>query len=107
MLLQAIGSNSGDGMPELSEADMVIFLGDFNYRLDGITYDEARDFITQRCFDYLRERDQLRLEMEDGNVFQGMREAVISFPPTYKFEKHQPGFAGTLYENFESLYLLS
>ncbi|GLT45423.1 hypothetical protein SLA2020_192540 [Shorea laevis] len=90
----AIGSNSGDGMPELSEADMVIFLGDFNYRLDGISYDEARDFITQRCFDYLRERDQLRLEMEAGNVFQGMREAVISFPPTYKFEKHQRGFAG-------------
>ncbi|KAF2292030.1 hypothetical protein GH714_000246 [Hevea brasiliensis] len=89
-----MGANSSEGMPELSEADMVIFLGDFNYRLGGISYDEARDFISQRCFDWLRERDQLRAEMEDGNVFQGMREAVIRFPPTYKFDKHQPGLAG-------------
>ncbi|XP_051121330.1 type II inositol polyphosphate 5-phosphatase 15-like isoform X2 [Andrographis paniculata] len=90
----AMGINSTEGMPELSEADMVIFLGDFNYRLDGISYDEARDFISQRSFDWLRERDQLQAEMKAGNVFQGMREAVIRFPPTYKFEKHQPGLAG-------------
>ncbi|XP_015572218.1 type II inositol polyphosphate 5-phosphatase 15 isoform X2 [Ricinus communis] len=89
-----MGSNSAEGMPDLSEADMVIFLGDFNYRLDDISYDEARDFISQRCFDWLRERDQLRAEMEAGNVFQGMREAIIRFPPTYKFDKHQPGLAG-------------
>jgi len=81
-------------MPELSEADMVVFLGDFNYRLDDISYDEARDFVSQRCFDWLRERDQLRAEMEAGNVFQGMREAIITFPPTYKFERHQAGLAG-------------
>ncbi|KAK6144920.1 hypothetical protein DH2020_021740 [Rehmannia glutinosa] len=68
--------------------------GDFNYRLDGISYDEARDFVSQRCFDWLRERDQLQAEMKAGNVFQGMREAIIKFPPTYKFEKHQPGLAG-------------
>ncbi|PRQ41481.1 putative phosphoinositide 5-phosphatase transcription factor WD40-like family [Rosa chinensis] len=90
----AIGNNSVEGMPELSEADMVIFLGDFNYRLDGISYDEARDFVSQRCFDWLRERDQLRVEMAAGNVFQGMREANITFPPTYKFERHQAGLAG-------------
>lgn len=94
--LQVIGSQPVLGMPELSEADMVVFLGDFNYRLDGISYDEARDFISQRSFDWLRERDQLQAEMKSGNVFQGMREAVISFPPTYKFEKHQPGLAGTI-----------
>lgn len=89
-----MGINSMDVMPELSEADMVVFVGDFNYRLDSISYDEARDFVSQRCFDWLRERDQLRAEMKAGNVFQGMREAVIKFPPTYKFEKHQPGLAG-------------
>lgn len=87
-------ANSVEGTPELSEADMVVFLGDFNYRLDGISYDEARDFVSQRCFDWLKERDQLRAEMEAGNVFQGMREAVVRFPPTYKFEKHRAGLAG-------------
>ncbi|XP_057962460.1 type II inositol polyphosphate 5-phosphatase 15 isoform X2 [Malania oleifera] len=89
-----LGAQTFEGMPELSEADMVVFLGDFNYRLHGTSYDEARDFVSQRCFDWLKERDQLRAEMEAGNVFQGMREAVIGFPPTYKFEKHQPGLAG-------------
>ncbi|PIN20389.1 Phosphoinositide 5-phosphatase [Handroanthus impetiginosus] len=90
----AMGINPVEGMPELSEADMVVFLGDFNYRLDGISYDEARDFVSQRCFDWLRERDQLRAEMRAGNVFQGMREAAIKFPPTYKFERHQAGLGG-------------
>lgn len=96
MFVQAMAINPVDGIPELSEADMVVFLGDFNYRLDGITYDEARDFVSQRCFDWLRERDQLRAEMKAGNVFQGMREAIIRFPPTYKFERHQAGLAGML-----------
>ncbi|XWS58889.1 hypothetical protein CRYUN_Cryun08bG0073700 [Craigia yunnanensis] len=89
-----MGVQSLEGMPELSEADMVVFLGDFNYRLDGVSYDEARDFISQRSFDWLRERDQLRAEMEAGNVFQGMREAVITFAPTYKFDKHIAGLSG-------------
>lgn len=73
---------------------MIVLLGDLNYRLDDISYDEARDFVSQRCFDWLRERDQLRAEMEAGNAFQGMREAIITFPPTYKFERHQAGLAG-------------
>ncbi|XP_043715231.1 type I inositol polyphosphate 5-phosphatase 12-like isoform X2 [Telopea speciosissima] len=89
-----VSAHSEDGRPELSEADMVVFLGDFNYRLHGISYDEARDFVSQRCFDWLRERDQLRAEMKAGKVFQGMREGIIRFPPTYKFERHQAGLGG-------------
>ncbi|XP_054815742.1 type I inositol polyphosphate 5-phosphatase 12 isoform X2 [Prosopis cineraria] len=86
--------NSEEAKPELAEADMVVFFGDFNYRLFGISYDEARDFVSQRCFDWLREKDQLRAEMKAGKVFQGMREAIIKFPPTYKFERHKTGLAG-------------
>ncbi|XP_021854125.2 type I inositol polyphosphate 5-phosphatase 13 isoform X2 [Spinacia oleracea] len=87
------GSNSEE-RTDLSEADMVVFLGDFNYRLFGISYDEARDFVSQRSFDWLREKDQLRAEMKAGKVFQGMREAMIKFPPTYKFERHVAGLGG-------------
>ncbi|KAG6408442.1 hypothetical protein SASPL_131454 [Salvia splendens] len=83
-----------DGKPDLAEADMVIFFGDFNYRLFGISYDEARDFVSQRSFDWLREKDQLREEMKAGKVFQGMREALVRFPPTYKFERGKPGLGG-------------
>lgn len=91
---QAFVGSSVEMTPELSEADLIIFLGDFNYRLNGVSYDEARDFISQRCFDWLKEKDQLRTEMESGNVFQGMREAAITFPPTYKFERQQQGLSG-------------
>ncbi|KAJ0250827.1 Type I inositol polyphosphate 5-phosphatase 13 [Hirschfeldia incana] len=79
---------------DLAAADLVAFCGDFNYRLYGISYDEARDFITQRSFDWLREMDQLRQEMKAGKVFQGMREALITFPPTYKFERNRAGLGG-------------
>ena len=102
-----MGGHSPEGIPELSEADMVIFLGDFNYRLDSISYDEARDFVSQRSFDWLREKDQLRTEMGVGKVFQGMREAVIRFPPTYKFEKHQPGLAGMLTVHYGDFWVNS
>ncbi|KAJ8561237.1 hypothetical protein K7X08_027427 [Anisodus acutangulus] len=59
------------GKPALAEADMVIFCGDLNYQ-----------------------KDQLRAEMKAGKVFHGMREAIIKFPPTYKFEKGKPGLGG-------------
>ncbi|KAK2421592.1 Endonuclease/exonuclease/phosphatase family protein [Trifolium repens] len=90
----AMGVSSEEAKHELSDADMVVFFGDFNYRLFGISYDEARDFVSQRCFDWLREKDQLKAEMKAGKVFQGMREAIIKFPPTYKFERHQAGLGG-------------
>ncbi|XP_049397510.1 type I inositol polyphosphate 5-phosphatase 13-like isoform X1 [Solanum stenotomum] len=90
----AAAISPGKGKPDLAEADMMIFCGDLNYRLFGISYDEARDFVSQRCFDWLREKDQLRAEMKAGKVFQGMREAIIKFPPTYKFDKGKPGLGG-------------
>ncbi|ESQ39016.1 hypothetical protein EUTSA_v10001286mg [Eutrema salsugineum] len=89
-----INVNTEETKQDLAEADMVVFFGDFNYRLFGISYDEARDFVSQRSFDWLREKDQLRAEMKAGKVFQGMREAIITFPPTYKFERHRPGLGG-------------
>ncbi|RWW10426.1 hypothetical protein GW17_00026034 [Ensete ventricosum] len=89
-----VSQANNDRTPELSEADMVVFLGDLNYRLQGITYEEARYFIAQRHLELLTEKDQLRAEMKAGRVFQGFREGVIKFPPTYKFEKHLTGLSG-------------
>ncbi|WJX66961.1 phosphoinositide 5-phosphatase [Trifolium repens] len=101
----ALGVSSEEAKHELSDADMVVFFGDFNYRLFGISYDEARDFVSQRCFDWLREKDQLRAEMKAGKVFQGMREAIIKFPPTYKFERHQASLGG--YDSGEKKRILA
>jgi hypothetical protein len=83
-------------MPELSDTDMIVFLGDFNYRLYDISYDEAMSLVSQRCFDCLRKNDQLRVEMRSGRVFQGLREGHFKFPPTYKFEKQRAGLSGII-----------
>ncbi|KAL6841983.1 hypothetical protein ACP4OV_028183 [Aristida adscensionis] len=89
---QLLREANGSRLPELSDTDMVVFLGDFNYRLYDITYDEAVGLVSRRCFDSLRENDQLQAEMRSGRVFQGFREGEIKFPPTYKFEKHTAGY---------------
>eukprot|EP01018_Ginkgo_biloba_P026068 Gb_09329 [translate_table: standard] len=81
-------------MPELAEADMLIWVGDFNYRLDDISYEKAQAYISHKCFDTLLGKDQLREEMKAGRVFQGMREGQIKFPPTYKFDRGQVGLQG-------------
>lgn len=104
--MQAGGNSEQEGKHDLAEADMVIFCGDFNYRLFGLTYDEARDLVSQRCFDWLRERDQLRAEMKAGKVFQGLREALIRFPPTYKFEKGKPGLGGIIHSLYTIDFLI-
>jgi len=76
---------------------MIVFLGDFNYRLSDISYDEAMGLVSRRCFDWLRENDQLRAEMRYGRVFQGLREGEFKYPPTYKFDKHIAGLSGIIY----------
>ncbi|KAJ3675697.1 hypothetical protein LUZ60_004739 [Juncus effusus] len=80
--------------PDLSQSDLLIFLGDFNYRLDSVSYEEAMDLIYKNKFDKLRARDQLNAEMKLGRVFQGLREAQIKFAPTYKFDKYVSGVSG-------------
>uniref|UniRef100_A0A0E0NEV3 Inositol polyphosphate-related phosphatase domain-containing protein n=1 Tax=Oryza rufipogon TaxID=4529 RepID=A0A0E0NEV3_ORYRU len=91
---QLLRGANGSRMPELSDTDMIVFLGDFNYRLYDISYDDAMGLVSRRCFDWLKNNDQLRAEMRSGRVFQGLREGDFKFPPTYKFEKHTAGLSG-------------
>ncbi|MCO5564679.1 hypothetical protein L7F22_018346 [Adiantum nelumboides] len=74
-------------MSELSEADLLIWVGDLNYRLSDVSYTEAVSLARDSNWEELIKKDQLRLEMKAGRVFQGMREAYIKFQPTYKFDK--------------------
>ncbi|XP_052144565.1 type II inositol polyphosphate 5-phosphatase 15-like [Oryza glaberrima] len=91
---QLLRGANGSRMPELSDTEMIVFLGDFNYRLYDISYDDAMGLVSRRCFDWLKNNDQLRAEMRSGRVFQGLREGDFKFPPTYKFEKHTAGLSG-------------
>lgn len=67
--------------------DFIIFMGDLNYRVNG-TRAVVDSLIEKNMLDVLRHNDQLTVAREYHQVFQGFKEANISFPPTYKFDKN-------------------
>ena len=70
---------------KIDQHDIVVWLGDFNYRIN-LENEQCRTLIAKRQMDVLLARDQLIEEMRFGHVFQGFHEAKITFPPTYKFD---------------------
>lgn len=66
-------------------ADITVWLGDLNYRLEGISSIPARKMIEENRQSKLRDRDQLLQEAEKGQVFNGYCEGTLSFKPTYKY----------------------
>jgi len=67
-------------------AEVLIWGGDFNYRIDGV-YESVK--LAAQAYDLvpLLEADQLRREIHAGRVFKGLKEGKIDFKPTYKFDK--------------------
>ncbi|PWZ02378.1 hypothetical protein BCV70DRAFT_198659 [Testicularia cyperi] len=69
----------------LNSHDHVIWLGDFNYRID-LPNDSVRSMAAQEEFAALYARDQLGRSREIGHVFSGYEEGAITFAPTYKYD---------------------
>ncbi|KAJ5232799.1 hypothetical protein N7468_005755 [Penicillium chermesinum] len=69
----------------IADHDVVIWLGDFNYRI-GLANQIVRDLVAQREYPKLYEHDQLNLQMVAGRAFQYYQEGRITFPPTYKYD---------------------
>jgi len=65
--------------------DVVIWLGDFNFRID-LTNEEVKSLIHQKQYGKLYEHDQLNRQMANGETFPFFAEQEIHFPPTYKFD---------------------
>jgi len=76
--------------PDLSDADILLWFGDFNYRID-VSYEQALSLIEKKRYDVLLLKDQLRNEMSSGRTFHGMREGFVGFAPTYKFDHGSQG----------------
>ena len=71
----------------VDDHDIVLFLGDLNYRLTKQISDEnVFAYIkADKCLDLVQNYDQLTQEMDFGNVFQDFHEGLVTFPPTYKY----------------------
>ncbi|KAL8166050.1 hypothetical protein V2J09_007549 [Rumex salicifolius] len=72
--------------PFAGRPQLVVWLGDLNYRLQGIDSYPARDLIHSNLQSLLTPKDQLLREAERGAIFQGYNEGTLSFKPTYKYD---------------------
>jgi len=69
----------------LESHDYIFWCGDFNFRLD-MEREEVKDLISRQEWSLLLEKDQLCVEKNKGNVFEGYNEGNIAFAPTYKYD---------------------
>eukprot|EP00775_Hariotina_reticulata_P006490 gene6490-6717_t len=107
--LHALGCTGAAGdcwSAGVREADLLVWIGDFNYRVDcpdgfmpDATLDPEQWPVNAQLYQHVHQKiaalqhldllsgDQLTREMARGNIFHGLAEGPISFLPTYKFEK--------------------
>ncbi|XP_071944482.1 inositol polyphosphate 5-phosphatase K-like [Antedon mediterranea] len=64
----------------------VFVLGDLNFRLEGTSREEALVNLNQDKLEPLKEKDQLKITLNEEEEIIGFKEGEISFPPTYKFD---------------------
>ncbi|XP_063810399.1 type II inositol 1,4,5-trisphosphate 5-phosphatase isoform X2 [Pseudophryne corroboree] len=65
--------------------DVVLWLGDLNYRLMDIEKDKVKKLIETKDYTTLYTYDQLKQQIEEKTVFDGFTEGEIKFQPTYKY----------------------
>ncbi|WOL15921.1 type I inositol polyphosphate 5-phosphatase 10-like isoform X1 [Canna indica] len=80
---------------KILEHDRIIWLGDLNYRI-SLSYSETKRLLEDNNWDALFEKDQLKIEREEGRVFKGWKEGKIYFAPTYKYSNNSDTYAGEI-----------
>ena len=69
-----------------NDHDVIVFLGDLNYRIaKGVSDETVFGLIEAGRLAELAELDQLNIQKDSGAIFEGFHEGILNFPPTYKF----------------------
>lgn len=63
-----------------------ILFGDFNYRIDNLAKTNVQDLASKNDFKTLVSNDQLTVNRQKGECFEGYNELEITFPPTFKYD---------------------
>ncbi|XP_069135011.1 inositol polyphosphate 5-phosphatase K-like isoform X1 [Argopecten irradians] len=66
--------------------DYVFWMGDLNFRLDGLTRSQVEKEIAAKNYNALLKKDQLLKCKDKGMIFTDFEEGPITFAPTYKFD---------------------
>ena len=69
--------------PAKPSDDCLIFMGDFNYRINGNT-GTIFELMKQDMYEILKYNDQLFIEMMIGKIPKVLKEGKVEFAPTYK-----------------------
>ncbi|KAJ0025170.1 hypothetical protein Pint_08899 [Pistacia integerrima] len=72
--------------PYAKRAHITVWLGDLNYRINGITTHPTRNLIQKDLHHkLLTSKDQLLQEAKRGQIFNGYCEGSLTFKPTFKY----------------------
>uniref|UniRef100_A0A7N5JW25 phosphoinositide 5-phosphatase n=1 Tax=Ailuropoda melanoleuca TaxID=9646 RepID=A0A7N5JW25_AILME len=76
------------GLPPLtiSKHDVILWLGDLNYRIEELDVETVKNLIEEKDFQTLYGYDQLKTQMAAKSVFEGFIEGELTFQPTYKYD---------------------
>ncbi|XP_059233309.1 type II inositol 1,4,5-trisphosphate 5-phosphatase isoform X1 [Mustela nigripes] len=76
------------GLPPLtiSKHDVILWLGDLNYRIEELDVETVKNLIEEKDFQTLYAYDQLKTQMATKAVFEGFIEGELTFQPTYKYD---------------------
>eukprot|EP01117_Protostelium_nocturnum_P012327 TRINITY_DN4539_c0_g1_i2.p1 TRINITY_DN4539_c0_g1~~TRINITY_DN4539_c0_g1_i2.p1 ORF type:complete len:1197 (-),score=467.66 TRINITY_DN4539_c0_g1_i2:41-3631(-) len=64
----------------------IFWCGDLNYRLTGISKEDAINAIKKGALEELWAHDQLLIETQAKRIFLDFNEGKLNFPPTYKYD---------------------
>lgn len=70
----------------ISKHDVILWLGDLNYRIEELEVEKVKKLIEEKAFQTLYGYDQLRAQMAAKAVFEGFTEGELTFQPTYKYD---------------------
>ena len=79
------GARAGP-FPHPCEHDLLVWLGDLNYRLEHVSNEEVRGTIARGQWAGLVAHDQLRKQQAAEAAFVRFVEAPLTFAPTYKYD---------------------
>lgn len=85
---------------KILDHDHVILLGDLNYRI-SLPEETTRLLVEKRDWDSLLENDQLKMELESGQMLRGWHEGAIKFAPTYKYFLNSDEYYGCCYHGMK------